>query len=271
MKIVIIGHICIDHNVSEKTSYIGPGGPGKFINKALSKINNCQISIIAPYGRDFLSYTKGQKILPAKPTINSTLTYENITQNGKRIQKALNRKEARPVKIQKEESKIIEQADVIFITPLLPNFTANYIKKINRLAKKNVIKVLLPQGYFRSFDAKNKVTFRKFLEASKVLPLIDFAIVSNRDYPNIENLSSVWARKYKTTIIITLEDKGALIVEKDKKTLVPTKAVDKNRIIDSVGCGDVFSAGFAYGYFNTKSLIKAVDFANKLARKHLLS
>jgi len=270
MKIVIIGHVCIDHNVSEKTSYIGPGGPGKFINKALGRIDNCQISIIAPYGQDFLLHLKGQKILPTKAVTKSTLTYENITKKGKRIQKALNRKEARPVKIQKEEDKAIKQADVIFIAPLLPNFTADYIKKINKLAKKNAVKVLLPQGYFRNFDAKNKVIFRKFSEADKVLPLVDFAIVSNRDYPDIENLSSVWAKKYKTTIIITLEDRGALIVEKDKKTLVPTKAVDKNRIIDSVGCGDVFSAGFAYGYFKTKSLVKAVGFANKLARKHLL-
>ncbi len=271
IKVAIIGHICIDHNISEKTSYIGPGGPAIFISKILNKFKDCKITIISPYGKDFSPYIENQTFLPLKPAANSTLVYEKVTKDGRRTQKALNRKNAIPVKIQGEINSVIKEADIIFITPLLSNFSIDYIKQISELVKEKAIKVLLPQGYFRNFDAKNKVIFRKFSQADKVLPFVDFSIVSDRDYPNIKRLSSAWAKKHNVVLIITLEDKGALIVNKDKKILVPTTPVAKNKIVDSIGCGDVFSAGFSYNYIKTRSLEKAVRFANKLARKHLLA
>ena len=269
IKVVIIGHICIDHNTSEKISYTKAGGPAIFINKTLNKFKGCKTTVISPWGKDFNSYIRDRVFLPLKPTANRTLTYENITKNGKRIQRASNRKNAAPVRIQGKMKKALREADIIFITPLLSNFSVNYIKKISELAPKRAIKVLLPQGYFRNFNAKNKVIFRKFSEADKILPFIDFSIISDRDYPDVKNLSSVWAKKHKIVFIITLEKRGALIVNKDEKILIPTIPLAKNKIVDSVGCGDVFSAGFSYSYFKTKSLKRSVNFANKLARKHL--
>ena len=271
IKVAIIGHICIDHNISEKTSYVGPGGPAIFISKVLNKFKGCKTTIISPYGKDFSPYINDRTFLPSKPTADNTLIYENITKNGRREQRALNRKDAIPVKIQREVSNAIKEADIILITPLLPNFSVNYIRRINELAKEKAIKVLLPQGYFRNFDAKNKVIFRKFSEADKILPFVDFSIISDRDYPDIKRLGSTWAKKHNVVLVITLEDKGALIVNKDKKIVVPTIPVAKNKIVDSAGCGDVFSAGFSYSYIKTKSLEKAAGFANKLARKHLLA
>lgn len=270
-KFLIIGHICIDQNVSEKISYVGAGGPAIFINKILNKFKNCKTTIISPYGKDFLPYFKNGAIYPLQPSNKNTLIYKNLSKKGVRVQKALNRKNAAPVKITKDMRAIIKQADIIFITPLLPNFSPKYIKQIAKASKKKAIKILLPQGYFRNFNLKNEVVFRKFSEANKVLPFIDFFILSNEDYPKIEQLSSNWAGKHKIVSIITLEGKGALIIDKNKKIIVSTISIPKNKIIDSVGCGDTFSAGFAYYYAKTKSLEKAVAFANKLAGKKLIS
>ena len=70
-------------------------------------------------------------------------------------------------------------------------------------------------------------------------------------------------------MIITREEKGAIVVNKNGVIAVSVKPVPVNKIIDSVGAGDIFAAGFAYSFFKTKDLIKSVNFANKIARQSL--
>lgn len=269
IKTVIIGHVCIDYNVSEKTSYVAAGGPAIFIAKIFNQFKNCRTTIVAPYGKNFSRYIKKNTFYRLRLVANHTLIYKNFTNKGLRIQKVLYQKNATPVKIKGEVCNIIKQADIIFIAPLLPNFSSKYIQQINKLAKRKAVKILLPQGYFRDFNSQNKVILRKFSEVNKILPFVDFVIVSDQDYPKIKQLSSNWVKNNKAIFIITLGEKGALIVDKNKKIKISTIAVPNNKIVDSVGSGDIFSAGFAYNYIKTKSLKMAVIFANKLARKNL--
>ncbi len=52
--------------------------------------------------------------------------------------------------------------------------------------------------------------------------------------------------------VITRSDKGAVIIQGTDETIVPVVQVDS--IIDSTGAGDLYAAGFLYGYTQGKTL-----------------
>jgi len=66
MNISILGHVCIDKNTSEHTSYVAAGSPAMFMNRIYKQFPNCPTNIIASYGQDFLKYLNGirQPIAP---------------------------------------------------------------------------------------------------------------------------------------------------------------------------------------------------------------
>ncbi len=106
MKTVILGHVCIDKNTSENSTYISAGSPAIFINKIFKQLNNCETITVAPYGKDAFKHLKKEQlnIYPQQACCKSTLVYENKTKNGIRKQKARNRQEAVPIKM--DEIKI---------------------------------------------------------------------------------------------------------------------------------------------------------------------
>ncbi len=269
MKIVIIGHVCIDHNISESSTYTAAGSSAVFINKIMQQFEENEIIIIAPYGKDFLPYTKELTLYPAQPTSDQTLVYKNIIRKVERDQKALYRSNAEPIEIENNFASIIKQADIIFIAPLLPNFPACYIQRISQLAKKKALKIILPQGFFREINSANEVMVREFSEADKIMPYMDIAVISNQDHPHAKEIATQWVQKSKLSVIITSAEKGAFIITRKKQTIIPTIPVPVEKIVDSIGSGDIFSAALAYNYIQTRSLEKAVKFANETARQCL--
>ena len=63
-------------------------------------------------------------------------------------------------------------------------------------------------------------------------------------------------------VIITLGRKGVIAVNQEEVIYKKTYKVD---VVDTVGSGDAFSAGFLYKYLNGTSLEQACDFGNRLA------
>ena len=112
--------------------------------------------------------------------------------------------------------------------------------------------------------------FRKFEEADKILPLFDFVFLSSEDYPNIEMLSIEWNRQYGATFILTKAQEGADIINKQGVKTIPTNPIPAEKIINSIGAGDIFSAGFAYHYLKSKDVFGSVEFANKAAAEKML-
>jgi len=240
MNITIVGHVCIDHNESENSSYSTAGSPAVFMNRIFKQLPDCFVSIIAPYGKDFLQYSHGLNLFPKNPTSDVTLVYENISTRNVRTQKAHNTIQAVPPQLDVEMQKILQNSDVILISPQSPAFSSEYLKQAFAYTSEKSIKILSPQGYFRNFDREDNVVVREFVEADEILPLIDVMIVSIEDHSNIMNLAKKWP-----------------------------DPVPKEKIIDSVGSGDIFSAAFAYDHFLYKDLKKALDFANNIARQCL--
>ncbi|MEM7348811.1 MAG: PfkB family carbohydrate kinase, partial [Chloroflexota bacterium] len=61
------------------------------------------------------------------------------------------------------------------------------------------------------------------------------------------------------TIVATMGEKGALILEGGTATEVPGATVE---VVDTTGAGDAFNAGLAVALAEGKSLLEAVQFAN---------
>ncbi len=240
-----------------------------FMNKIFKQLPDNQVTIVAPHGADFLEFKSDAKLYPENPVGKKTLMYENIIKAGVRLQKAHDREAASPVPADNKVKKRLATSDIVFVTPLMPNLSPEYLRHALSNTKPETLKVLLPQGYYRDFDNEDNVCVRSFNEANEILPLVDIVIVSEEDHSNMLAVAKEWVSRHKITAIITLGEKGAVSVMRQKETWLPTRAVSKNEIVDSVGSGDVFSAGFAYRYQQTHDLKEAGRFANELARQCL--
>lgn len=267
MNITILGHVCIDSNISEHASYTSAGSPAMYMAKVYQQFAGITTQIIAPYGPDFLQYLKKISIYPSKPPGEKTLIYRNLSQGTIRTQKALNREYAESLPITNELQALIAASDVLFFAPLTPDYSIQYVHYLMNSAKKETVKILLPQGYYRSFDSENNVHQREFKEATALLPLFDFVIVSEQDHFAINDFAKDWAQYIQ--VIVTKGDKGVDYYHGKDKLSIPTKPVLPENIIDSVGSGDIFSASFGYKYFETKDVKKSLEFANTIARQCL--
>ena len=98
--------------------------------------------------------------------------------------------------------------------------------------------------------------------ANSDYPIIPHEFLDDFD-PNAEkndNLKKIY-KICKKPIIVTLGDKGALVYN-GKKKIIPAYKV---KVLDKLGAGDIFRAGFAWGILNDFSLEKSIICANAVA------
>jgi ribokinase len=69
-------------------------------------------------------------------------------------------------------------------------------------------------------------------------------------------------QKGLSKVIVTLGEKGSLLVAADTETLVPAFKVDSR---DTTGAGDAFIGCFAAYFIETRNLMKAMELANRYA------
>lgn len=265
MKIAIFGHVCIDRNTSESGSFVGAGSPAMFMHRIFSQLPDCNVTIVSPYGKDFIQYMGMSRFYPETPFPGETMTYENTIVQGARTQRCLNHKQAKPVAIDDAVTQIIRAADAICVAPLAPNFPPAYIAQIASAKKWNTEITLLPQGYFRQFDADNAVQIREFVEDTDIIPLVDAVIVSDADYTDTRAVASTWASQTTAHVVMTQAEQGATLFSGADVTEVPTSPVATRDIVSSIGAGDIFSAGYIYSHAKFHDPKRAVAFGNALA------
>jgi sugar/nucleoside kinase (ribokinase family) len=193
--------------------------------------------------------------------------YENSSQGNLRTQRALNREYANPVPVDEGIISLIKNSDIIFFAPLIPSYGVEYVKTCLSYARKDALKILLPQGYYRDFTGENEVVQRVFVEADEIIPLFDFVIVSEQDHQDMLAITHKWSKKIN--VIMTMGDKGAMYLDKSHSYIVAAQEVSYKEIVDSVGSGDIFSASFGYKYRLTQDAHKSIEFANNIARQCL--
>lgn len=93
-------------------------------------------------------------------------------------------------------------------------------------------------------------------DVNRLLPLVDYITPNEHERTALDNLRT------DQTLITTLGAQGAEWRRGNESHLVPTFKVE---VVDTVGAGDAFNAGFAVATAEGKSLDEAVRFANAVA------
>lgn len=270
--VVIIGHVCIDHNTTEHASYTSWGSSALYIAQYIRQAYNNNPLVVSNYGPDLVPYIPEITMLPAMPSRPQTLLYENNTQVIPRIWKAHNTTFADAPQITPLLQQALAQADIVIIATLLPNYSPAYIQELLGYTSGQALKLLCPQGYFRSVDDAGLVSPRNFKEASEIIPLFDIVVYSEEDTPKAFALAAEWSRAHsQTRLIVTEGSKGASIITASSTEHIPTKPLLPEEIIDSVGCGDTFAATVAYEYWLSNDLPEAIRTAHQAAARKLRS
>ncbi len=270
MNILLVGHVCIDHNVSEHTTYTSWGSALMYMAAYFNGHTEASISLIAPYGKDFLPYSHAVNLINDAHD-EQTLIYKNISDESGRVQSCEHNQHADPVQLTSALEERIAQADIIMLAPLLPTYAPGYVAKLLALKKSGCITALLPQGYLRQVTEDGKVAYRDFHEAATILPFFDLVMFSQDDTAEAETLAKTWAAQNKSTkIILTQGDAGASWVRSNGDVLhVGTTPVPIEEVIDSVGCGDTFSAAVTLDYQHNQDIESAIRAGNNAARDKL--
>lgn len=270
-NIVFIGHVVIDQNKVEQTSYTRWGSPAMFMTKYYQSNFDLRPTIIASWGPDFMPYARDVHLLPRQPNLDHSTVYENIVVNGHRTQYCHGGNAALPL-ITPEIEAALHAADILFLAPLAPTYDEIYVRQLMACVPSNCLKLLSPQGYLRRIASHNLVEPRDFIEAAAILPHFNLAILSDEDHPQAEICAHEWkAASPDTEIIVTLNSRGADIIQPDGATHVPTTPVPLDQIIDSTGLGDIFCAAMAYHLYEHDDLTKAVQAAHRATREKLLN
>jgi len=104
--------------------------------------------------------------------------------------------------------------------------------------------------------------------SNELIALVDFIIPNEselhlltgtdvKDIPSAERASHILLERGPQNVIVTLGDKGALIVNSDQVTYVETFKVD---VVDTTAAGDAFIGGFSTGLLQNMSLEESVRY-----------
>jgi hypothetical protein len=120
------------------------------------------------------------------------------------------------------------------------------------------------------FPQKPK-SWKRYIKCADMLQMNweEFSILSGRKVENLNQIK-VWAEKIlklgPKVFIVTLGRKGAFMMyRKNDKTEYHFSQNKTYKVVDAVGCGDVFASSFIASCLQTKNLKSSLDFANKVA------
>jgi sugar/nucleoside kinase (ribokinase family) len=270
--VVFVGHTCIDHNISEHARYTSWGSPALYMSDYLQSHRNITPDILTTYGRDLLPYTRQFSLHPSTPNTVRTMVYENITNAEGRTQYCKYSRQATPPVLDEASRKLLSQADILVVAPLAPNYPADYVRELLDAVPSSCLKVCCPQGYFREVHGDGTITPREFVEAEGLVSRFDLVLLSEEDHPTATEQALAWKKQApRTHIIVTQGPRGAALALDSQLSPVPTKPIKQEDIVDSVGCGDVFSAAVMCEYRQTNDIVQSIKAGHIAAREKLLS
>lgn len=269
--IVLAGHVCIDRNQSENTTYTGWGSTVLFMADCMQRYWQLSPMVWTRYGNDFTAFTKNFLLYPEQPQEVLTLQYENITKGHHRQQLCHGQEYAAPPEIDDEMRDLLRIADIIVVAPLLANYGVSFVQEVLSLVPPTCLKVMTPQGYLRHIDTHDRVWHREFVEAPQLIPLFDLVIFSEHDYPEAFAVGDQWHQRGAAHVVVTQGSEGATVISNGKRTHIPTTPIAPEHIIDSVGCGDVFAAAVTFYLHQTSDIYEAVQKAHGVAGRKLFA
>ncbi|MDO8550849.1 MAG: ribokinase [Ignavibacteria bacterium] len=109
--------------------------------------------------------------------------------------------------------------------------------------------------------------------SEKLLSLVDYLTpnetelellsgISVKDEKSIEMAAEELLNKGVKNVIVTMGEKGAYLLSKERKEIFPAKKI---KVVDSTGAGDAFNGAIAYALSNGEEIGKAIQLANSVA------
>ncbi len=160
--------------------------------------------------------------------------------------------------LQDIKSEDLQKAKHMHVSSLFlqPKIKENIIE-IFQLAKEN--------GLTTSLDTQWDPAEKWDLDLEKLLPLVDVFIPNEVEIINLTNKQTVKdaiesIKEFANTIVVKMGSKGSISLSNEKLTEIP--AFLNKEVVDAIGAGDSFDAGFIYQYVNGKSIEECQTFGN---------
>lgn len=159
----------------------------------------------------------------------------------------------------------VQYFHVTGITPAISESCKELIFSAIQLAKKNGVKIIFdPNIRFKLWTKEQAFqTLNQLVELSNYILAgeeeAEFLTNENDEKQMCKALSRGQAEK---VVVLKRGERPTLIFANEQFTEVPTQKV--KTVLDSVGAGDAFAAGFTHGLILNKSLAESVNFGNLL-------
>ncbi len=258
--VVLWGDLCIDHNIINRKRIIGPGGAAFFTAQIFRQLG-MQPTIISPRGHDYTDeWLKGISVIPVEKAIGKTLAFENnYDENGNRTLIVHNRDSAHFIDPDLVSAELLRFAHAVTVCPVDNNITLNQIRKLKNKISSTAFLACLPQGFFRTYHENGVVSKQDWYDADLFMPYFDLVCLSEMDGVGLDKQGKQWSTR-GPIIVITRAERGCSVFVHGNRRDFP--AFHVTTIVDPVGAGDVFAAGFIYSYLRDKDIDKAAVFAN---------
>ncbi len=247
---VVVGHVCQDLLPDGSLSI---GGSVSYATTTALRLGYRAgaVTSVGP-SLDLAQALPGAEI--ACRTSAHTTIFENIYHDGKR------------------EQILHQRADVITCDAIPPQWrraSMVYIGSIDQEIDPSVFHCfgdealicLMPQGFFRRWDDRGRVSFVEWTPPESTLRRINVLVISELDVPDPEQLVRNW-QDFVDIIAVTRADRGATIYRAGQDSVFPARPT---RQVDPTGAGDVFAAAFLIRLAETKDPDEAARFANVTA------
>lgn len=268
----------------------GSTGPMKYVNTFEKKVGGAELNLAIgcsrlglkagyisrlgndEFGKYIQTFARGEGIdISQVELVNdypTSLNFKEIMEDGN-VRTFYYRDKSPTLTLTPEDldENYIKQAKILHITGIYPAIGSINIEVVHhaiRLAKKNGLKI--------SFDPNIRLRMWSKEEArevlSEILPHVDILLAGD------EEMEIILGKKNSYDIIEKAKDLGISYVavkRGDKGSvgyyngeIIESPVVQASKVVDTVGAGDGFNAGFIYGILNKWTLDKTLTFANTI-------
>ncbi|HYR92644.1 MAG TPA: PfkB family carbohydrate kinase [Methylomirabilota bacterium] len=254
MRFLAIGHVTRDEFAGEDGWRLG--GPPTYTTATAARLGAqaTLVTRVGPNERPVLEERCAAlgialHALPAETTTTFAFRYED----GRRILKL--RARARALALSDVPSAV-RGADAVILGSVAHEIDRSLLGAFGAAAT-----VVTAQGYLREWAADGTIRPRRWDDVAEVAAKTSAIVLSEDDVAGDLDEPRRWVGH--APIIVTLADRGSLVMTGDGEKLVPAFRAD--RVVDATGAGDAFAAGLAIALAERRPLLEAVRFAHGVA------
>ena len=266
-------------------------GPLRFVNTFERKVGGAELNVVIgcsrlglktgwisrlgkdEFGRYITSYARGEGIDTSQVELVNgfpTSVYFKEIINEERINSYYYRHNSptNVFKVEDIDEEYVKNSKVLHISGVFPainDTNKDIVLQLVKLAKKNnVIVTFDPNIRLKLWSAETaKAVLQSFL------PFVDVLITGEEEAElllgsaDIDKLVELGSNYGITHIVLKRGEKGAIGYKGG--VIIDAAPVISTKIVDTIGAGDGFAAGYIYSLINDWSLEKSLGFANAVA------